>query len=159
MIPDPRYMSTTLSAMPAISAPEPSPSRTNSRICSTVSLDCRLDYDWLPAGLRRRLQPAGHLHEVGMTAAHAGELEELRTVVADPWRGRVLAALELGSAERLRPGERLRLGLDGRRGQVGVADLVEDLHGRQHLPEVDDVPRVRLVGRGGVLLRHRLIRR
>ena len=51
------------------------------------------------------------------------------------------------------------LGQDRRRGQVRVADLVHDLDGRQRLTEVDDVPRVGLVRRGGELLRHRLVGR
>src|SRR6185437_1181039 len=103
--------------MPAMSAPEPSPSRMNSRICCTGHS--------LPgpgigtAILRRRLQPAGRLYPVGLAASHAARvLEELDAVVAHAGRVGVLAAVERGGAERLRSGARLCLGQYRRRGQA-----------------------------------------
>src|SRR6185437_9932842 len=136
MIPEPRYVSTTPSAMPAISAPEPSPRRLNSRICCTVYVPgsvtdvvrCR------SPGSRRRLQPSRGLDERMLALVQ----EELRPVVADARRRRVLAALQGGCSESYRARERLGLGQDRLRGDLAVADFVEEPGGGQDLAEGDD---------------------
>src|ERR671919_2494361 len=118
--------------MPAISAPEPSPRSANSRTWSIY-----------PRSLRRgspgRLEPIGRLLEVILPLVG----EELRPVVADRRGVLVLAALELGSPEDDRPGERPRLLDDGVRLESVGPELVQELHGREHGGEGHDDPRVR----------------
>src|SRR5215813_1709486 len=99
--------------MEEMSAPEPSPSRTNSRICCMVAAQAfRL------VVLRGGLEPAGHLDEHVLALVD----EELRAVIADPGSRRVLTARQLRGAERDRPGERLRPGEHRRRGDLPVPE-------------------------------------
>src|SRR5262249_43541217 len=144
--------------MPAMSAPEPSPSRMKSRIVSTgviprSVLPLRQMFRYWPAisrtrrrrdregespavaapvsrcgSLGGRLGPAGRLDPLVLAAVR----EELRAVVADAWRARVVAALKRRGAKGLRALERLDGREDRARGQVGVADLVEDLVDGHH---------------------------
>src|SRR5215469_8983989 len=145
--------------MPAMSATEPSPSRMKSKMVSTGSFlgqcfryvkcsgvgprfqgrgnaaTARVSPRGRGAAVsrcgsaaRRRLGPAGRLDPLVL----AGVCEELRAVVADAWRGRVVAALERRGAKGLRALERLDGREDRVRGQVGVADLVEDLVDGHH---------------------------
>src|SRR6516225_8315218 len=130
--------------MPAMGAPEPSPSRMKSRIVSTGSFlgqwfryvkssgvaprfqergdaaTARVSPRGRGAAvsrcgsLARRLGPAGRLDPLVLAAVR----EELRAVVADAWRARVVAALKLRGAEGLRALEPLDGREDRGRGQV-----------------------------------------
>src|SRR5512143_2961138 len=143
MKPEPRYVTTTPSAMAAIVAPVPRPSRRKRRVSFTSSPvgqptgpESTGPVGWrllLSGALLGRPDPAGRLRELELPLVG----ERLEHVVADARRGLVLAALELRRPERQRAAERLRaredrLGCDPRLARVG---LVEEPDRRQHLAE------------------------
>src|SRR4051794_23401601 len=116
MIPEPRYVRTMPSEMPAMSDPEPRPSSAKRRICvqsmrseteesgAAVAAPLILQPAPLPlrGEVRGRPQPAGEALEHALALV----LEELRLVVAGGRLGLVLAALEARCAESLRALER-----------------------------------------------------
>src|SRR4051794_688393 len=145
MIPEPRYVSTTPIAIPAMSDPEPRPRSAKRRICvqsmrekGGAVVRPRPVRSALRREARRRPQPAGQPLEDPL--AHV--LEELRLVVARGGLGLVLAALQARRAESLGTLERANGRRELRRRELRDADLVHHLHGRQHLAPRDDDPRV-----------------
>src|ERR1700722_6866147 len=124
MTPEPRKVSTTPSAIPAMMTPEPRPSRMSSNISSTAVIPLKFKIkarrgDGVasrhrgaaavsPLSVRGqsrrsggggdRLEPASRLREHVLALV----VEELRPVVADGRRGRELAAVEGRGAEGLR---------------------------------------------------------
>src|SRR5262245_1761998 len=156
MKPEPRYVTTMPTAIAAIVAPVPRPSRRKRRISFTAPLEYHATgpaWSTGPVGgsrdpsARKRPDPAGCPLELELALVR----ERLEHVVADRRSVLVLAALELRRAERERPLERLRACQDLRRRDrvhVLAAGLVEEPDRRQELRERDDVPRIR-----GVLVR------
>src|ERR687897_592486 len=144
MIPEPRYVMTTAMAMPAITAPAPSPSRMKSAMSfMTYSSARRTCGDRRIEGLRH--PPFGRRDEVaGVLPPIRGAvvLVELRVVVAHAGCLGVLAAFEHGRAEDERTLERLHFLDDRVGGDVVGADRVQELAQRHRLPEADENPRV-----------------
>src|SRR4249919_4060615 len=145
MIPEPMYVTTTAMAMPAITAPAPRPSRTKSAmsfiVCAASGRVSRKAGGLLSGpSLGRTHEVAGvHPRGVGPKDAVAGAvvLVELRVVVADGGRLRVLAALEHGRTEDERTLERLHLRHDAVGGEAVRAERVEPLGQRHRLAEAD----------------------
>src|SRR5690606_21654647 len=146
MMPEPRYVTRTAIAMPAMTAPPPRPSSAKRRMSF---IGYPVPAPW--TRVRGSLSSSGRgFPAVGRRQERADVLEcepsvvaeELRVVAADAGRLGVLAAGDDRRAEHQRAGERLHLGLD-RVGRDRVrTDGVEPLAERERLGEPDQHPRI-----------------
>src|SRR5262245_11398285 len=111
MMPEPRYVTTTAIAIPAITAPAPTPSRAKRRMSFITYQVAKRARMIKPAKSARRHPSVGRRVVVAglLPPVRAVVLVELGVVVADARSLRVLAAVELGRAEDQRAPERLHL--------------------------------------------------